>query len=150
MSERAFHRDPSPVRIDDGLRDRQPEPGSRDRLIGRPLAAEEAVVEMSLVDGRDSHPGVFDLEHALLVAHRRRNCHRAALRRELDRVRHEVVHHLSKPAPVASQLHRGTLTQPELDPLRIRGRLGRFDALRRKSPQVDVLEVECEHAVLHL
>ena len=93
--------------VDDGLRDRQAEPGARDRLVLRPLRAEEAIEQVSLRLRRDAHAGVGDLDANVAVALGGAEVDSAAGRRELQRVREEVVDHLSDAHRVARQAQVG-------------------------------------------
>jgi hypothetical protein len=136
--------------FDDRLRDRQPEPGSLDRPARCGPAAEEGVEELSLVGAGDARAGVAHLQGRVPVLGCRRDGDAAATRRELDRVRDQVVHHLREADPIAFETTRRPVAQRQLDLLRGRGRPGRGDALFRELSEIDVAHVERQRSVPRL
>src|SRR5262249_5294620 len=71
--------------------------------------------------------GVADLDADQAVAVARGEQHRAAARRVLERVRDEVVEHLSKPAAVGFEGKGARGVEHEVDSLLLRGGQGRLD-----------------------
>src|SRR5205823_4435529 len=106
--------DATVVSLRDRTRDREPEAGSRNRVVGRRRRPEEALKEPLLLRFRDADPGVLDLDHADSVLLENARGDAAARRGELDGVREQVRDELSesftvaahRDLPVALQLQR--------------------------------------------
>ena len=130
--------------------DHEPEAGARDRAAGgrrRPVEAGEQLADLLV---RDADSGVGDLEAKRAVAVARRQCHRAAGRRELERVRDEVVEHLAEPVGVGLERQRAVDVEHELDSLLGGGRPGRFDCRCRQLREVGFHRIELEPVGLDL
>src|SRR5487761_1204729 len=115
---RALDVDCAAVRIDDRLGDRQAEARSRNRADVRLVAAEERIEEPLAIVLGDAAARVGDLEHSVAAAAPGANSDATALRRELDRVRDEVVEHLREPGGIAREGNRVAVLEPDDDAAR--------------------------------
>src|SRR6185312_11923499 len=103
----------APVRLDDRLADRKAEPRSLSRLSAR---SEEALEEARLLLFRDPDACVRDVESDVPVLRREPHVDAAAVGRELERVREQVVDDLADALAVeVDQAVLGRDVQAELD-----------------------------------
>ena len=83
------------------LRNRQAESGSRNRVVRRARAAEEALEQAALLRPGDADSVVLDLDDSPVAVGVQRNGDAAPFGCELQRVRDEIVEHLSEAGRVA-------------------------------------------------
>ena len=106
---------------------------------------------MLLLLGRDAHAGVANFENRVAPRGACPHVHAAALRRELDRVRDEVVEELGEPRSVAREQRRaGSCASVERDLLVLGERPCGLDGLCRDGREVDGADLEGELACLDL
>src|SRR5581483_9973665 len=108
--------DRAAVRLYDRLRDREPEADAGNRIGLRALGPEEAFEEVRLLFLRDPDAGVAHLDPRATTADDGADVHAAAARGELERVRDEVVEHLSDPDRVGGDRRQLLRLGGELDP----------------------------------
>src|SRR5437764_1101566 len=126
---RALDLDRPSVPLDDRLRDRQAEARAGDRALHRVRAAEEALEQPLLFLLRNAEAGVLDLEDSQSFFGAEADLDAAAARRELERVRYEVVEHLGEPDRVARDLRQASGLQAKVEALRVGDRGRGLDAL---------------------
>src|SRR6266508_5153130 len=138
----AAHRQRSLVRLGYYARDVQPEAGPRQVALHGALGTEEALEEPALIVRTDADAAVRDLQADETVTLRQRHVDDAALRRELDRVRHEVVEHLLYATAVC--VHRRDCIEDTGEGDRLGGgpRLERRHRVAHDLGKVDVVPLE--------
>src|SRR5207244_13629445 len=99
-------RDPAAVSLCDRLRDHEPEPGARDRLLRRRRRAEEALEQPLLLAVGNADPGVLDLDDRVLAVDEGPRRYAAVARRELERGREQVGDELCGPLAARAQRRR--------------------------------------------
>src|SRR5438067_11359878 len=105
----APHFDRAPVQFDDLLRDGEAEAEARRRARRRRILLPETLEDVRQKGRRYSLPGVLNRHPQLTLAAVHVDFHAAAVRRELDRVVHEVPHNLLKAARIADDLSAARL-----------------------------------------
>src|SRR5436309_11545977 len=105
VARRALHGDGAAMSVEDGPGDGQAQPATLAGAIGIP-AAVEALKDVRRLLGRDAGPLVVDLHHGALSGTAEARAHRAAARRELDGVAHDVAEGLLEPRRVVRYKQR--------------------------------------------
>src|SRR5439155_19023859 len=140
--------DAAAVRLDDRLRDVEAEAGALDLPLERRLRAEEPLEQASALLLRDPDPRVGDLEAHRPVLGPERDVDPSAGRRELDRVRDEIVEQLREAGALTLDGRYVVGAHVQLDPRRVGARARSGYALVDERAQVDGLQLQLEPAAL--
>jgi hypothetical protein len=134
------------VSLDDRARDGEPEPGPADRSLLRGRRAKKALEQVALLGLRHADAGVRHSEQGVVAHARDRDEDATARRRELDRVRNEVVEQLAEPGPISvERRERGSL-EDELHLLALGRWPNRVHRLGGDCGEVDLFALEREFA----
>ena len=136
--------------LDDRARDDEAEARAGDCAPPRARGAVEAGEQLAELLGRHADARVGDLDPQRAVAVRGRQRHRAAARRELERVRDEVVEDLPEPRGVGFQREAALDVEAELDPALSGHGQGVLDGRGRQLGEVGRREPELEQLRLDL